>query len=179
MINQTLEQLATESGMYQYGWVNPQTLTFHEEVRGICASNGCGLYGTNWACPPACGSLEECETACKQYQHMLIFTNVYQLEDSFDFEGMTDGMKDFKKRLEQFHEKLKPLLTDYLILGNEGCHRCETCTYPDAPCRFPDKLYPTVEGYGFIVNELAQAAGIAYNNGPNTVTYFGAVLFNA
>ena len=35
----------------------------------------------------------------------------------------------------------------------------------------------SLEGYGFIVNELATEAGIRYNNGANTVTYFGALLY--
>ncbi len=38
-------------------------------------------------------------------------------------------------------ESVKLLLPGALILSNEGCGRCKTCTYPDASCRFPDKLY--------------------------------------
>ena len=64
-----------------------------------------------------------------------------------------------------------------LLLSNEGCGRCARCTYPDAPCRFPELLHHSLEGYGWIVKELADAAGIRYHNGPNTVTYFGALLF--
>ena len=46
----------------------------------------------------------------------------------------------------------------------------------DAPCRYPESMFHSLEGYGFDVHLLAEAAGIKYNNGPNTVTYFGAVL---
>ena len=65
----------------------------------------------------------------------------------------------------------------YLLLSNEGCGRCSQCTWPDAPCRFPEKLHHSLEGYGFIVSELANLAGIPYNGGPNTVTFFGALLY--
>ena len=34
-----------------------------------------------------------------------------------------------------------------------------------------------IEGYGFQIYELAKAAGIKYNNGENTVTFFGGLLF--
>ena len=88
-------------------------------------------------------------------------------------------MRDFKRAVERFDERLKALVTDYMLLSNEGCGRCETCTYPSAPCRFPDRLYHSIEGYGFAVNELAAEAGLRYNNGVNTVTFFGALLFNA
>lgn len=33
-----------------------------------------------------------------------------------------------------------------------------------------------IEGYGFQIYELAKAAGIKYNNGENTVTFFGGLL---
>lgn len=56
--------------------------------------------------------------------------------------------------------------------------RRPTCTYPSAPCRFPHQLHPSLEGYGFLVKELADAAGMHDHNGPLTVTYFGALLFS-
>ena len=64
-----------------------------------------------------------------------------------------------------------------LVLTSEGCGNCQTCTYPDAPCRFPDHMCPSVESYGIFVNEEAAEAGIHYINGANTVTYFGNVFF--
>ena len=109
---------------------------------------------------------------------MFLFSQKFDLEDSFDFESMENGMKTFKLTVDHFAEAVKRQMCDILILSNEGCGRCNVCTYPDSPCRFPDKLYPSIEGFGFIVRELAQQAGIKYNNGPNTVTFFGAALFN-
>ena len=76
-----------------------------------------------------------------------------------------------------FDEKLKLFLSDYLLLSNEGCGRCKKCTYPDSLCRFPEHLHHSIEGYGFQIYELAKAAGIKYNNGENTVTFFGGLLF--
>jgi predicted metal-binding protein len=108
---------------------------------------------------------------------MLLFSGKYDLEDSFDFEGMTEGLHAFKKMVDVFAEKIDERLTDYLLLSNEGCGRCETCTYPSSPCRYPSRLYHSIEGYGFVVSELAKHAGIRYINGADTVTYFGALLF--
>ena len=62
----------------------------------------------------------------------------------------------------------------FLLLNNEGCTRCDECTYPDAPCRFPEKLYPSIEGYGFLVSALAKQAGIPYIGKPTELRYFGA-----
>jgi predicted metal-binding protein len=73
---------------------------------------------------------------------------------------------------------MKPYLSDYLVLSNEGCEICKDCLYPHAPCRFPDRLHHSIEGYGILVSDLAKKAGVNYNNGENTVTFFGALLFN-
>ena len=110
---------------------------------------------------------------------MLLFSRVYRIEDSFDWEGMLAGMRDFKQWTDRLHEALNGVLSEFLLLSNEGCGRCAACTYPHAPCRFPQLLHHSLEGYGFLVNELAQEAGIRYHNGADTVTYFGAVLFDA
>lgn len=108
---------------------------------------------------------------------MLLFTGRFEIEDSFDFEGMIDRMFQFKKMVEQLDQTLKNSLDSYQLLANEGCGRCDGCTWPDAPCRFPDRLYHSIEGYGFQISQLAKQAKIRYNNGQNTITYFGALLF--
>ena len=169
---------ATNSGLTQWGLIKTSALRFYPQIRQICEGNSCRGYGKTWACPPAVGTLEECTNRVLQYENMLLFSQKFELEDSFDFESMEHGMKTFKVTVDRFAEAVKEHMDDSLILSNEGCGRCRDCTYPDAPCRFPDKLYPSIEGFGFIVSELAQQAGIKYNNGPNTVTFFGAVLYN-
>jgi len=44
------------------------------------------------------------------------------------------------------------------------------------PCRHPQQAISSLEAYGVNVSLLAQAAGMRYTNGQNTVTYFGAVF---
>ncbi len=107
----------------------------------------------------------------------MLFSGKYDLEDSFDFEGMTAAMKDFKFLVNRLHGEIENIHTDYMVLSNEGCINCESCTYPDAPCRHPDRAHGAIEGYGIWVSELAKQAGINYINGKDTVTYFGALLY--
>ena len=87
---------------------------------------------------------------------------------------MGRGHREFKELCDRLGESLE---RPFLLLSNEGCIRCKSCTYPDAPCRFPDKLYPSLEGYGILVTELAKKAGLNYNGGANTVSYFGMLCF--
>lgn len=178
-LQKEIEEIAAKSNLFEWGYVKIGDLEYHQEIRKICEGNTCRNYATSWACPPAIGTIAECRERVNQYSKMLLFTGKYELEDSFDFEGMVDGLKDFKKNVDLFQKKLDDVLQDYLLLSNEGCGRCPKCTYPSAPCRFPHLLHHSLEGYGFIVKDLADEAGIHYNNGTNTVTYFGALLFNA
>lgn len=172
-----LKETALETGFYETGIVTTASLQFDPEIRKLCEENSCGNYGASWACPPAVGTLEECEQRCRQYDYMMIFSGRFEIEGSFDLDGMMNGLFRFKDMTEQFDRKLKNFLDFYQLLSNEGCGRCRSCTWPGAPCRFPEKLYHSIEGYGFRVDQLAKAAGMGYNNGENTVTYFGALLF--
>jgi predicted metal-binding protein len=109
---------------------------------------------------------------------MLVFTGKYTVEDAYDYEGWIHAMKEFKTISYGMDTVAKKYLKKYMILSNEGCNMCEICTYPHAPCRFPWKLQHAIEGYGITVSAVAEKAGVNYMNGENTVTYFGALLYN-
>ena len=162
---------------FQAGEVPLSELLFHPEIRAIGEENSCRNYSKSWACPPAVGTLEECRERCLGYAHFLLFSRAYVLEDSWDFQGMGEAHRDFQRQTDRLDEALAALELPKppLILSNEGCVRCPSCTWPSAPCRFPEKLHPSLEGFGFMVSELAGAAGLSYR-AERGVTYFGAVL---
>lgn len=172
-----ITEIAVQSNLPESGYIDVANLKYYPEVRAICEGNTCRNYAASWACPPAVGTMAECMERVKQYDKMLLFSQKNALEDSFDFEGMAEGFLRFKQSVDAFQQNLNGILSDFLLLSNEGCGRCAECTYPTAPCRFPRLLHHSLEGYGFMVNELAAEAGIPYNNGRNTVTFFGALLF--
>ena len=178
-----LQEICDSAGVYEYGIVDPHDVEFRDDIRAMCEENKCHSYDKSWACPPAIGTVDECRKRAQSYDKMLVYSRKFELEDSYDFEGMGEAMLGFKGMSDRLREGLQPIFKDFIILSNEGCGRCKgkvskECTYPDAPCRFPEEVYGSVEGYGIWVSQLAQQAGIKYNNGKDTVTFFGAVLFN-
>jgi predicted metal-binding protein len=177
-MNKNLQESLTNAGVFEYGEVNPQDVEFTEEVRGYCIQNICRQYGKTWACPPAVGTVDECRERAHRYNKMIVFSGKYDIDSSLDFEGMIDALKAFKTVVNALDDDLRLKMSGYLLLGNEGCGICKNCTYPDKPCHFPDKMHHSIEGYGVYVTKLAQQTGIAYNNGENTITYFGALLYN-
>ena len=166
------------AGFQASGVLRTAEVRFHPEVRDLCEQNRCRSYGTTWACPPAVGTLEECRARVLSYEKLLLFSKAYLLEDSMDFRAVGEDMGDFKVCSRTLGRLTRPQYPGLLILSNESCRRCERCTWPEAPCRFPEDLQPSIEGFGFLVSELAQQAGIPYLNGKNTVTFFGAVLYD-
>ena len=173
-----LKEIAIRSGFYQCGEIRVSKVKIYPELRKACEVNTCRKYDTSWTCPPGVGTLEECTARVKKYSEMLLFSQKFELEDEFDIEGMAAGRIEFKKTVSVFEQGIEGLLKDCMFLTNEGCDRCEKCTYPDSPCIFPDKIHHSISGYGFFVSELARQAGIKYNNGAGTVTYLGALLYN-
>jgi predicted metal-binding protein len=165
------------TGISQYGIIAAKDIEFSDEIRKICEDNSCRLYAKTWACPPAVGTVAQCKERCRQYSTALVFCAVYNLEDSFDYDAMVSGHREFKKLCDRLYALVKEDHMDFLLLSNEGCIRCKACSYPDSPCRMPQLLFPSLEGYGINVMRLAEKADVAYNNGQNTVTYFGMVLF--
>ena len=165
-------------GVFQHGFVDTADVEFMHEVRKMCEANTCRMYGATWACPPAVGTVDECRDRCRAYGRMLVFSGKYDLEDSFDYEGMEAAGKAFKAVARRVGEALRPRLGDFLLLANEGCDACASCTYPGAPCRSPELAHGSIEGYGILVGELARKAGMDYYNGPDTVTYFAALAFD-
>nr|MDD6336546.1 DUF2284 domain-containing protein [bacterium] len=168
------ETQLTDIGITSFGYVSTAEIVFSEEVRRICAKNQCNRYGKTWACPPAVGTLEQCRQQCLAFSSALVFSAAYPLEDCFDIEGMRRGHVRFKQVCDRLYDMLDP---PFLLLSNEGCNRCRQCTYPNAPCRFPERLFPSLEGYGILVYELAKSAGVPYNAGPNSVSYFGLLCY--
>ena len=170
----TKTDIILSSGFDETGVIPTKALHYYEDVRKMCEDNVCRCYGTTWACPPATGTIEECRERISAYEHMQLFSKIYPLEDPMDFEAMMEAMHDFKDCVDVLAGELGGIF----ILSNESCDRCRICTYPDAPCRFPEKLHHSIEGYGLMISELAEQAGINYINGQGTVTFFGAVLYS-
>ncbi len=172
-----IEKYLVNSEIFQYKLINSDKIPFSQAVVDMCKANRCGKYGTCWTCPPGVGTLAELERRIKSYKTACVFTCRYDLEDSFDFEGMVEGQQSAKRVLQNIIGQLQADGKKFMALGCEGCELCEKCTYPHAPCRFPEKAVPSVEACGINVVELSKIIGINYNNGANTVTYFCIILW--
>ncbi|MBQ1962037.1 MAG: DUF2284 domain-containing protein [Clostridia bacterium] len=172
-----IKKYLERSDIFQYSIFSTELIPFSQSVVDACRANLCGKYGTCWTCPPGVGEMSVLEKRIKSYENAAVFTCKYSLEDSFDFEGMVEGQKQTRNIFREILSSLSAAGESFYALGCEGCDICEKCTYPDAPCRFPEKAIPSIEACGISVVELSKLIGVNYNNGPCTVTYFCMILF--
>lgn len=167
------EAAAKRAGFTHTGPLDPATIELKEAVRQMCAA--CSRYGNCWSCPPACGTLEDCRKRIGKYQQGILLQTVGQLEDEFDGEAMMETEALHK---ENFHRLLKEVGREGLLaLGAGSCTVCKTCSYPDAPCRFPERMVSSMEAYGMEVAVVCRANNLAYYYGPNTIAYTCCLLF--
>jgi len=170
---------ALAAGATNAGMAKVSEIKFSHAFRDACAQNVCGKYGTCWMCPPDVGDIDEMIAHAKEYEHIMVFQSIGQLEDSFDFEGMQEAAVKHNALTMTVAEQIGNMahIKKPLILGAGACHICNRCTRLDSlPCAHPDKAIPSLEAYGVAVSELAKISGLEYINGVNTVTYFGGVL---
>jgi predicted metal-binding protein len=176
--SEQLKTIALDCGFSQVGALRVTAVRVRNEVRATCAVNTCNAYGASWVCPPACGTLAECEARLRLYSHGLLLQTTGSLEDSFDYESMTRIGSQHQAHLVAFNRQFRALCPDALLLGAGSCRRCASCAYP-APCRFPDEALVSMEAYGIIVSDVCLDNDLPYYYGPNTLTYVGCAVFGA
>ena len=176
-IKRQLEDKRRLFGIHEYAFAKTSDLLFSMGTRLLCEGNQCGHYGSTWACPPAVGSYNSCVAKCRSYENVCLLSTVTDLKGQYDFRGWHRARIFHEAATAKSARLFRAHYPGALVLSTEGCILCDQCTYPDAPCRYPDQIFPSVEGYGIVVMDLASKTGLSYNNGPETVTYFSFVLF--
>ena len=174
-----LKAFAKECGFTVAEDLDPGTLKFLPEVREMCAADKCRHYNRSWACPPACGTLEEWAEKASRYSKGILLQTVGDIEDTLDFEAIMDIAKTNAENFIRFTDALLDEdHLDCLPLAVGGCTRCKQCTYPVAPCRFPERNFSSMEATGLLVNQVCVDNGVPYNYGKGKMAYTSCLLYN-
>ena len=176
MLDKTLlEAQLAELPLMQYEFIDTSELVFSERIRHICETE-CPMYGKSWACPPGVGPVEECRARCLGFGKALMITTVTEVSDIADIEETLATRGPHEEITRKVRELFTAQGVETMVLSTEACAHCEKCTYPEAPCRFPDKMFPCVESHGIIVTDIAEKHGIEFMNG-NLVTWFSMIFY--
>ena len=177
---QKLIDAAISCGASKAVVIGAEKIVLSADFFDACKKNSCGNFGKCWMCPPDVGPITEWMEKIRTFPHALWYQTIGELEDSFDVEGMAEaGAKHaaLSQKLRRELSSLLPARTLHLTRG--GCGVCERCAKRDnEPCRYPDLAMPSVESCGVNVYKTTEGTGLKYINGPDTVTYFGMILFD-
>ena len=178
MLNrELLENQLAEFPLYAYGFIDPKTLEFTQRVRFICQSE-CPMYGKSWACPPAVGSVEECQAMCNGFAHCLMIATITEVSDISDIQQSLATRGEHEDLTDQIADLLHQQGINPYVLSTEACAACERCAYLDGqPCRFPERMHPCVESHGINVIPAMEELGIPFISGENLVTWVSLLLF--
>jgi len=170
------KKLAISMGFSNAGQLNMDALVFMPEVRQMCNSDSCTSYNKNWMCPPAIGTLEQSAVKVREYSFGMIVQTTAFMQDEFDYETIRDTQKKHKNNFFELVTLLRNKYSSVLPMGAGTCTICNKCTYPDKPCRFPDKAIGSMESYGLWVSKVCEMSSIPYYYGKNTLTFTSSFL---
>lgn len=174
----TLMKHAEGFGFTHSGELNLDSLVFMPEVRQMCNSDLCNSYNKNWMCPPAIGTLENAALRVKNYNFGMIVQTTALMEDEFDYDTIHNTEIKHKNNFMKLVDDLKSKYSDILPMSAGTCSICNKCSYPDEPCRFPNKAIGSMESYGLWVSKVCELSNIPYYYGKNTLTFTSCYLLN-
>lgn len=176
-MQEELEVFLTHFPIYEYCFLDVEQISFTDRVRTICREE-CDRYGTTWACPPAVGSVASCREKSRQYKKTLFFSTISSCKDVVGFESILKTKAEHEEITQQIYEFCRQNDRDCLMLSSESCNLCEKCTYPDAPCRLPEKMHPCIESYGIVVSALTEQCHMDYCLDEEHMLWFSLLFFS-
>lgn len=174
MTYEELAEIAKAEGFTACGPLEIATIDLKPDVRDMCGT--CRMYDKRWSCPPGCGDLAQCAENIRKYSCGILVQSVGDIEDGFDFEAMQEIEAEHKARFQRMHLRLSETGTPHLALGAGCCNMCADCTYPDQPCRFPEKMVSSMEAYGMLVLEVCKKNNMSYYYGSEKMAYTSCFL---
>ena len=176
ILSEKLMERLLQFPIMQYACLNTDEVSFQERVRTVCETE-CPRYGSSWSCPPAVGSVEECKGRCRRFSHCFVFSTIAEVNDETNMEETLATRLEHERITQEINRIFTEEFGDTLALSTESCDICRHCSYPDGPCRHPDRMFPCVESYGILVTELAEKGQMDFYNGANVVTWFSVIFF--
>ena len=107
MTQTEIEEYITQFPIYQYAFVKPEDIEFNDRVRQICKKE-CSRYGASWSCPPAVGTVEVCKERCMNYDHVLFFSSIAEVDNIMDMDETLKTKSEHEKITREIEQHLKP-----------------------------------------------------------------------
>ncbi len=182
MIDEVISKMSSEPGFEgcQVKVIEPPRSTLHtiKTCRKLCHQNRCGSYGRSWGCPPALGKDDENLEYINHFRHAVLISHRFENVDMKDLEFIEKSAEQHQDLCRRVANAIrKKGISDVLPVCSGACKYCGECTYPDAPCKFPEQMVPSVSGFGIIMEDYLQSQNISFKFEDNAFTLYGLVLY--
>ena len=171
-----IEEKLQDLPLYEYAFLSTDELTFTERVRYICETE-CPMYNKSWACPPAVGTVESCMARVREYPNFLLISTITEISDIANMEEGLATRASHEAVTRQVRDILQSEGAETYVLSTEACADCEQCSWPDAPCRKPDRMFPCVESHGVLVTDLAEKIGLDFIISSTLITWYSLLFY--
>ena len=173
-----LQEELSQLPLYFYEWIDMGDLEFSQRIRWICRHE-CPMYDRSWACPPAVGSVEDCQGKCRSYNSCLMISTITEVADISDITGTLATRADHEAVTNEVRELLRQQGIEPYVLSTEACAHCQRCAWLDGqPCRYPERMHPCVESHGINIIPVLDRYGLTFQYGENVVTWFSLLFCN-
>ena len=166
----------TQFPIYQYAFVKPEDIEFNDRVRQICKKE-CSRYGASWSCPPAVGTVEVCKERCMNYDHVLFFSSIAEVDNIMDMDETLKTKSEHEKITREIEQHLKDKTLLTFALSSDSCQLCDKCTYPRGGCRHLELMHPCIESHGIVVANLIEKNMMDYYLGEHMVIWFSMIFY--
>jgi len=167
---------AEEMGFELAGPIEASAIECKRELRDYCNPEECPQYASCWSCPPGAGSFEECRERIASCSCGVVVQTVREGVDFNDVETLAEIRTLHNGRLDELADAVRGEGEGVYAFTTGGCRVCPTCTYPDEPCRYPQKQRLSLSAHGVDVAALCEHAGIEYGFESGTIRFVGMVL---
>ena len=152
-------------------------IPLNAEFVKYCEENRCGNYGSNYACPPDCGTPEEMR------QKLLSADLALVLQSQWDIPGY--GTPEIQLVKTKHTNAVRSLMVelrqkgyDVFGMGYGGCGLCAPCKRMEGkPCAFPELCMSCLSAYCVDAAKLADRCDLPFAWNPKKLHLFGMILF--
>ena len=172
-----VEKLAIEIGFDQVAAISAGDVITSPELAAGCNPKDCRNYGSCWTCPPGAGTYEEILGDITSKRAGVLVQTVREGIDFYeDWDLLAETRTLHNERLDRLGEAMRAELPDVLEFSTGGCDLCGSCSYPDAPCKKPEKRRESLSAHGVSVGATCQRVGLDYSFENGRVRFVGMIL---
>jgi len=178
MQNSEIRKLAEAAG-FSAAMMLPQEIPVDGKYRKFCEDNLCGKYNANYACPPACGSVEALHEKLLAEEMVLVVQSVWEIQGYEDKPAMEKAKRAHNTAILHLMEQLQDMGITGFCAGYNGCPLCDPCKQTEGkPCSFPQKRISCMSAYCIDVGLLAQKCGMSFAWSSDKLHLFGMIAFH-